>query len=312
MGGIIASLGTLTKGGFVLTQQQRAYACGLAAVLAWSTVATAFKLSLAHLSPAQLLLYASATSLLVLLSILFYQGRLKELLPSFRKNWRISLLFGAINPFAYYLILFKAYALLPAQEAQAINYTWALTMSLLAVPFLKQRLKRNDLFAALLCYMGVLVIATRGELLDLNFSNLNGVGLALLSTLLWAVYWIFNTKDQREPVLGLTLNFAISLPLTLLWCAVYGELMSVSWQGLVGAAYVGAFEMGFTFVLWLFAMKLSDSTAKIANLIFLSPLISLFFIWFLIGEAIFVSTLVGLGLILLGLLAQKLPHFGEV
>ncbi|AMC34922.1 DMT family transporter [Janthinobacterium sp. B9-8] len=291
-----------------MTQQQKAYACGLAAVLAWSTVATAFKLSLAHLSPAQLLLYASAASLLALLSILFYQGRLKELLPAFFKNWRISLVFGIINPFAYYLILFKAYALLPAQEAQAINYTWALTMTLLAVPFLKQVLKKNDIWAALFCYTGVLVIATRGDLLHLNFSNLNGVGLALISTLLWAVYWIFNTKDQREPVLGLALNFAISLPVTLIWCAIHGELTRVSWQGLAGAIYVGAFEMGFTFVLWLFAMKLTESTAKIANLIFLSPLISLFFIWFLIGERIFISTLFGLGLILLGLLIQKLPR----
>jgi drug/metabolite transporter (DMT)-like permease len=291
-----------------LTQQQRAYGFGLAAILAWSTVATAFKLSLAYLSPAQLLLYASAVSLLALLSILFYQGRLKEVWPAFRENWRVSLLFGAINPFAYYLVLFKAYSLLPAQEAQAINYTWALTMTLLAVPFLKQRLKKNDIFAAVFCYLGVLVIATRGELLDLNFSNLTGVGLALTSTLLWAAYWIFNTKDQREPVLGLTLNFALSLPLTLAWCASNGELVSVSWQGLAGAAYVGAFEMGFTFVLWLFAMKLTHSTAKIANLIFLSPMISLFFIWLLIGETIRISTLFGLGLILLGLLAQKLPR----
>ncbi len=291
-----------------MTQQQRAYGFGLAAVLAWSTVATAFKLSLVYLSPAQLLLYASAASLLALLSILIYQGRLKEVLPAFRDNWRASLLFGAINPFAYYLILFKAYSLLPAQEAQAINYTWALTMTLLAVPFLKQTLKKNDIWAAVLCYLGVLVIATRGELLGLNFSNLTGVGLALVSTLLWAAYWILNAKDQREPVLGLTLNFAISLPLTLVWCVINGELVSVRWQGLVGAAYIGAFEMGFTFVLWLFAMKLTYSTAKIANLIFLSPIISLFFIWLLIGETILMSTLFGLGLILLGLLAQKLPR----
>jgi drug/metabolite transporter (DMT)-like permease len=291
-----------------LTQQQRAYGFGLAAVLAWSTVATAFKLSLVYLSPAQLLLYASAASLLALLSILICQGRLKEVLPAFRDNWRASLLFGAINPFAYYLILFEAYSLLPAQEAQAINYTWALTMTLLAVPFLKQTLKKNDIWAAVLCYLGVLVIATRGELLSLNFSNLTGVGLALVSTLLWAAYWILNAKDQREPVLGLTLNFAISLPLTLVWCVINGELVSVSWQGLVGAAYIGAFEMGFTFVLWLFAMKLTYSAAKIANLIFLSPIISLFFIWLLIGESILMSTLFGLGLILLGLLAQKLPR----
>lgn len=290
-----------------MTQQQQAYAYGLLAVLAWSTVASAFKLSLAHLSPSQLVLYASLASLLSLLSILAWQGRLGELLPTLRRHWLSSLLFGAINPFAYYLVLFKAYALLPAQEAQAINYTWALTMTLLAVPLLKQKLRPRDALAALICYLGVLVIGTRGELLALHFSNRQGVLLALSSTLLWAAYWILNTRDSRDAVIGLTLNFTLSLPLIFAWCLWQGELGAVSWQGLAGAAYVGAFEMGFTFVLWLSAMKRTRSTASIANLIFLSPLLSLLLIHFLVGEAILPSTLLGLGLILGGLLLQKIP-----
>ncbi|BAK78099.1 EamA-like transporter family protein [Pseudogulbenkiania sp. NH8B] len=290
-----------------MSRQKQAYAYGLSAVLAWSTVATAFKISLAHLSPAQLVLYSTAFSLLSLLLILLCQGRLGELKTAFGQHWRHSLILGAINPFVYYLILFQAYSLLPAQEAQAINYTWALTMTLLAVPLLKQPLKGRDALAALICYLGVLVIGTRGELLTLHFSSLAGVGYALLSTLLWAGYWIFNTRDQREPVLGLTLNFLLALPLIVIWCALSGELRPVAWQGIAGAAYVGALEMGFTFVMWLTAMKLTSSTAKIANLIFLSPLLSLVLIWLVIGEPILGSTLIGLGLILSGLLLQKLP-----
>ncbi len=289
-----------------MTRQQKAYACGLSAVLAWSTVATAFKISLAHLSPAQLVLYASLASLLALLAILLVQGRLPELVQAARTDWKRSLLFGAINPFAYYLVLFQAYALLPAQEAQAINYTWALTMTLLAIPVLGQRLRAQDALGALCCYIGVLVIGTHGDLLGLNFSNLRGVGFALVSTLLWASYWLLNTRDEREPVIGLTLNFAFSLPLTLAWCAATGELGAVAWQGLAGAAYVGAFEMGFTFVLWLSAMKLTDSTAGIANLIFLSPLVSLLLIHFIVGEPVYASTLSGLAMILTGLAVQKI------
>ncbi len=290
-----------------MTSQHKAYVFGLSAVLAWSTVASAFKLSLAHLSPAQLVLYASVFSLLSLLAILGWQGRLASLPAALRQHWRRSAILGAVNPFAYYLILFQAYDLLPAQEAQAINYTWALTMTLLAVPVLGQKLKLQDSLAALVCYSGVLTIATRGAPLALNFSNLGGVGFALLSTLLWAGYWLFNAKDEREPVMGLTLNFLLSLPLTLIWCAATGELTPVAWQGIAGAAYVGALEMGFTFVLWLSAMKLTSSTARIANLIFLSPMLSLVLISTLLGEPILPSTLTGLGLILGGLLLQKLP-----
>lgn len=289
-----------------MPQQKKAYLLGLSAVLAWSTVAAAFKISLQHLSPAQLVLYASIASTLSLFSILLWQGRLASLLPALRQHWRRSLLLGAVNPLAYYLILFQAYALLPAQEAQAINYTWALTMTLLSVPLLKHKLSRHDILAAVICYLGVLVIGTHGQLLQLHFSSLKGVGYALASTLLWAGYWIFNARDQREPVIGLTLNFLLSLPLTLAFCAFSGELQPVAWQGLAGAAYVGGLEMGFTFVLWLSAMKLTSSTARIANLIFLSPLLSLGLIHFIVGEPILPSTLIGLGLILGGLLLQKL------
>jgi drug/metabolite transporter (DMT)-like permease len=287
--------------------QTRAYACGLAAVLAWSTVATAFKISLRHLAPAQLVLFASLASTLALLSILLVQRRLPELAAAARRYWLRSLLYGAINPFLYYLILFQAYRRLPAQEAQAINYTWALTMTFLSVPLLRQRLSPRDAVAAVICYFGVLVIGTHGAPLSLEFGSPSGVAYALASTLLWAGYWLCNTRDTREPVIGLTLNFLFALPLITIYCAVSGLLHPVPWQGLAGAAYVGAIEMGFTFVLWLTAMKLSSSTARIASLIYLSPLVSLLLIHLVIGESLRTSTLAGLALILGGLALQKLP-----
>jgi drug/metabolite transporter (DMT)-like permease len=290
---------------FAVRRQQRAYLYGLSAVLAWSTVATAFKISLAHLTPAQLVFYASATSFAVLLGVLGVQGRLAELPQALRQHWRRSMLLGAVNPFIYYLVLFQAYALLPAQEAQAINYTWALTMTLLAIPLLHHKPQRHDLLAALICYGGVLVIATRGQLLALHFSNAAGLGYALVSTLLWAGYWIFNAKDDREPVLGLALNFGFSLPMSALWCAAGDGFGNLNGTALLGSAYVGVLEMGLTFVAWLMAMKLTESTARIANLIFLSPLLSLVLIHFFVGETIYPSTFMGLGLILAGLFLQK-------
>lgn len=288
-----------------MTQQGRAYLYGMGAVLCWSTVATAFKLSLAHLSPAQLLLLAAITSSVLLAGILQIQGKLGQLKNLTRKNWLISLLFGAVNPFIYYLILLKAYDLLPAQEAQVLNYTWALTMSLLAVPLLGHRLCWQDMVAALLCYAGVLVIATRGDLLGFGFSNLTGVALALISTVLWALYWIFNARDQRDPVVGLFLNFLCALPMITLYCWFTDELVLLPWRGIIGAIYIGIFEMGLPFVMWLTAMKLTKSTAAISNLIFISPLLSLIFISLLLQETIFTSTLYGLVLIITGLLVQQ-------
>ncbi len=278
---------------------------GLGTVLLWSTAATAFKVSLEFLTPVQLMFWASTVSIAVLAGWLAVQGRLLDALRINRRQALLSFGFGLVNPCLYYLLLFAAYDRLPAQEAMAINYTWALTLAYLAVPLLGHRLKPTDALAGVLCYFGVFVIATRGDVLGFQLSDALGVGLALLSTLVWALYWIFNTRDTRDPVAGLLLNFLFAWPVLLVIAIGTGWQWPV-WQGLAGAVWVGAFEMGIAFVLWLMAMKKADNTSRLSNLIFLSPPLSLVFVALIVGEPIQVSTVVGLGLIVAGLYWQQL------
>jgi drug/metabolite transporter (DMT)-like permease len=77
------------------------------------------------------------------------------------------------------------------------------------------------------------------------------------------------------------------------------------WQGIAGSVYLGIFEMGITFILWLMALKLSSTTAKVSNLIYLSPFISLILIHFFVGEVILLSTIIGLLFIVGGIIIQQ-------
>lgn len=289
-----------------MDDSRKAALCGLSAVLLWSTVASAFKLSLRYLEPAQLLLYSSLVSTLTLSALLAARGQLRLLFSYPARTYLQSAAFGFLNPFLYYLVLFKAYDLLPAQEAQPLNYTWAIALALLSIPLLKQRLTLMDGAATVVSYTGVVIISTRGDLSGLHFSNPLGVGLALGSTVIWALYWIYNTRDRRDPVAGLVLNFLFGLPFVLAYVLIFSEPGLTDPRGLLGAAYVGVFEMGLTFVLWLSALKLTASAARIGNLIFISPFLSLVFIHFLVGEDILPSTYAGLVLIMGGLLLQQL------
>jgi drug/metabolite transporter (DMT)-like permease len=63
--------------------------------------------------------------------------------------------------------------------------------------------------------------------------------------------------------------------------------------------------MGITFILWLMALKLSSTTAKVSNLIYLSPFISLILIHFFVGEVILISTVIGLAFIVGGIVLQQ-------
>lgn len=287
-----------------MNQQKQAYLYALSAVLFWSTVATAFKLSLRVIDPIQLLFYAALTSTLALGAIVVIQGKVSAVFLCTRWQYVKSLGLGLLNPCAYYLILLQAYDLLPAQEAQPLNYTWAIALALLSIPLLKQRLSVWDLLGGLASYGGVFVIATRGDVLSFRFSDPLGVGLALFSTVIWALFWIFNTRDTRDPVVGLFLNFVFGLPFLFVICMIFSDVR-IEVMGLYGAVYVGLFEMGLTFVLWLSALKRADNAARIGNLIFLSPFLSLVFIHFLVGEEIFTSTYVGLVLIIAGLIVQQ-------
>ncbi|MCB1699574.1 MAG: DMT family transporter [Halioglobus sp.] len=278
---------------------------GLAAVLFWSTVATAFKLALRELDVLQLLAYSVCFSALALLLINWWQGRLALLREYASATPAYFLVMGLVNPVIYYLVLLHCYDLLPAQQAQAINYTWAITLALLAVPILGHKLNRRDVLALVMGYSGVLIIATRGQVLQLRFDSLAGVGLALLSTLIWAGYWLASTRNQRDPVACLCINFLVAAPVALALCALFSNLALPGWQGLAGAAYVGLFEMGVTFALWSTALRLSSGVSRVGNLIFLAPLVSLVFIATILGEPIHPATLVGLALIIPGVLLQQ-------
>ena len=282
------------------TNDRRAVLFGLGAVLAWSTVATAFKLALRHVDHIQLLFLANAASLLALGLVLAVQGKFPLLRRVTGAQARYCLGLGLLNPFIYYLVLFKAYELLPAQVAQPINFTWALTLSWLSVPILGQTLRWRDGLAGVICYFGVVVIATRGDLSSMRVDSPLGLGLALGSTVIWALYWLGNRKSPLDPTVGLFLGFAWSLPFVTVTTALFSDFR-IGWQGMLGGLYVGAFEMGFAFVLWLTAMKLVSSTARVANLIFLAPFISLVLIHFVLGEHVAPATFVGLVFIVGGL-----------
>lgn len=282
------------------------------AVVFWSTVATAFKLTLQGMNSAQLLFYSSLTSLI----ILFVFARLnspKELMHIFSKQqFKKNMLLGLINPFVYYLTLFTAYSVLPAQEAQPVNLTWPLIISILSVIFLKQKLSVKTIIGLLISFSGVIVIATRGNIFSLHFENLFGVLLAASSSFIWAVFWILNLLDKREESIKLFGAFLFGTVYTGIYIFFFDSFGPVEFKYVLGAVYIGLFEMGITFFLWLKALSLSDNKTKTSTIVYLFPVISLFFIHFVLGEKLFVSSVIGLALIVGGILYQQLSESKKV
>ena len=222
-----------------------------------------------------------------------------------RRAILFSAFLGLLNPFLYYVVLLEAYDLLPAQVAGTLNYIWPLILVMLSIPFLKQKISVWSIVAILVSFSGIMIISARGQILSLHFTNPSGIVLALFSAVFWALYWIFNVKDKREAVSKLFLNFCFGAFYTTIAMVVTGGFTLPDIGGFMGAIYIGFFEMGITFVLWLNALRFSSTTAKVSNLIYLSPFISLIIIHFIVGETILPSTVTGLVFIVGGIILQQ-------
>jgi drug/metabolite transporter (DMT)-like permease len=233
---------------------------------------------------------------------------LKQISPKQALN---SALMGLFNPFLYYLVLFEAYNRSPAQEGVALNYIWPVILVIFSIIFLKQHITLLSVLAIIVSFAGTVVIAIHGDFTEFKFSNTTGVILAISSAFFWASFWIINMKDPREAIVKMFVNFAFGAIYILSWNIYKNNIIVPPIQGLVGALYIGVFEMGLTFVLWLTALKLSTHTARVSNLVFISPFISLILVSYIVGEKILLSTVVGLVIIVAGIVIQQYSQWYE-
>lgn len=277
--------------------ERQAVLLALLAVALWSTVATGFKLGLRTLEPVQLLFAGALVSTVFFWAVAGWLGRLR--LPA--KGVGQAALFGLLNPFAYYVVLFAAYDRLPAQVAQPLNYTWSIAMALLAWPILGQRPTRPILLGILLSYGGVLIVLRPWGLDQSQAIDWGGVALALGSTLLWAGYWLAQARSTIDPIALLAWSFPFGLAATAALCAAGPGWPPLSADTLLFGAWVGLVEMGVAFLLWRYALALTANAARIGQLIYLAPLLSLGLIALVLGEAIHPASVIGLGVIIAGL-----------
>jgi drug/metabolite transporter (DMT)-like permease len=284
---------------------RKAYLFAILAVLFWSTSPTAFKLGLRHLDTWQLLTGATLSSTLVLGIVMLLRGNFRSLRTFTRKDFLFSALMGLLNPVAYYLILFKAYTILPAQVAQPLNMVWPIVLVLLSIPMLGQRIGWMSIGAMLLSFSGVVVVSLQGGNGAQDPQNRLGIILALSSSVVWAFYFLFNTRDRQDPVSRMFLNFAFASGYLLLVGILKGDTMPDSVEGWFASLYIGVFEMGITFVLWLMAIRLAPSSDRISNLVFAAPFLNLLLASQILEERIYLSTVFGIILLVAGILIQN-------
>jgi len=292
-----------------MKNQSKALIMGGFVVFFWATVATAFKIALNEISNLQLLLIASSTALIVCFIELIRTKKLNLLGESllskstiFRGAWQ-----GLMNPFIYYLILFKGYSLLPAQIAQPLNFSWQIVLMIMMAIFLKQKLHFNQVIGVLVSFSGIIMLSLNNSADISGKLSVFGLGLIIASTIIWATYWLLKINEKQDSVIELFVSFLFGT-IYLVVVSLFTPMEFPPLKPLLAGIYAGMFEMGITFILWSKALKLATNRVTLTQLIYLSPLLSLLLIHFILGEKIGVLTVVGLFLIIGGILISNLKQ----
>jgi drug/metabolite transporter (DMT)-like permease len=278
----------------------------LAAVISWSTVATAFKVALSYLTHFEMLLIASLTSVLIFSIVLTFQHKWRLVKQLNRRQWKELAILGFLNPAAYYLILFKAYDMLPAQVAQPVNYAWPIVLLVLLAVFTKQPIPSKKYIGMFISMAGVVMISLGTGQLSGMTVPVTGVLLAAISAFFWAGYWMVNNKHKHsvDAIVSLFGSFVCG-SLYLIVCIPFFGLSVPNLNGLLAGMYVGGFEMAIPFICFGIAMRITSNPTLINQLCYLSPFLSLFFIAMVLHEPIVITTYIGLTLIVAGIVFNE-------
>jgi drug/metabolite transporter (DMT)-like permease len=290
-----------------MNKQQKAYLYVCIAIFFWATVPSAFKIGLAQLSTTRFLFIATIVSTVIFFILILLQKKFSLFARYTLKQYIYSALLGMLNPFLYYLVLFRAYSLLPGQVAQPLNMIWPILLVFLSVPMLRHKIAGKSYLALFISFAGVFLISSQGNPFSLKFNEPLGVILALGSAVMWSFFWLLNVRDTRDETMKLTLSFMFASVYMILLLILLPEHQPWPLKGIALGVYAGAFEMGITFFFWMKALQLTSSTDKISNLVYIAPFLSLFIIHIFVGEVIYFTTIIGLALIVTGIILEKIP-----
>lgn len=238
---------------------------------------------------------------------MLFTGLFKQLKYVQKKSKQRLLFAGILNPVIYYLLLFKAYDMLPAQFAQAVNFTWPLMLTIFAMLLKQEKFHILRLFMLCMSFAGALIVVLGGQHI-LGGISVSGVLIAFATTIFWVLYWLITKTVNEDLVISLWIPFAVGAGILSIAALFFFRPEALEWNSLLSASYVGLFEMSLTFLLWLNALRKTNSTALVSNFIYVVPFLSLIFIRFVLNEPIQLTTLLGLFMIAVGIVGQILVH----
>ena len=282
-----------------------AYIFVLLASLLWGSTAAVGKLLLTNLDNLQVLFFTNLFAFLGLFVIVLFQKKKAIIQAYTKKDYLTFAWMGLLGVYLYAFFFYGALQLLPAQEAFIVNYLWPIMVVVFAILILKEQITSRKILGIICSFLGVAIVITKGNFFALQFGNVLGILLAIAGAVVYGLFSVLGKKQNYEKFTSMMFYYFFSFLYSLIVVLLFSKIPQVSFYQLTGLIWLGIFTSGLGFVFWFLALKYGD-TAKMSNMIFLTPFISLVYIYFLVGEKILISSIIGLVVIVAGILIQSI------
>lgn len=292
-------------------EQRRAYLYLGLCILVWASIPVASKKALVELDNMQLLFYSTIFSFLVLAAVLVAQGKHRHLRRYGRADYAMMALLGFLGCYLYYLLLYGALALTTAAEGFILAYTWPILVLILAVLILREPITVRKVIAVAISFIGIVVIVTQGQIGAVQFTSLRGDLLALAGALSFALFSVLGKRYSFDQTTAVFVYFGAALALALFTLPLLAPIPWPSPAVWPWILYNGALVNGVSYIWWFKALEHGE-THIISNALYLTPFVSLIYIWLLLDEPFAVSALAGLVIIVAGIGLQTFSNAPKV
>lgn len=287
-----------------IINKKKSYILAGFTILVWGTCAATGALLLDRLPMMTVLFFSGFFAALFLGIYSAATGKLRELKALSKKDFLVLLGLGALGMVLYNILYYFGITVLETQQACIINYLWPICTVVISGALYKEKMTVTKILALLVSFFGVAVVATGGSLSNLAHTNLWGVAACLLAAVCYGVFSALNIQVKCHKFPAMTVYYALLAVVGFVSMLVMGEpfpkLTVGEWAIMV---WNGVFIFGIAYTTWAMAMDCGE-TAVISNLAYLTPFVSLVAIYFLLGEPIGLSSIVGLAIVILGVVIQ--------
>ena len=274
-------------------------------VLIWSTLATVVKLVLKDIPNFQALAISSAFAFVFLLILNIINGSIKEMKHYRIKDCLTMAGLGFLGLFMYSALYYYGIAELGSQEACILNYLWPMMIVIFACIILKERITVKKIIAMLMSFAGIVVL-TLGSGGASSGNRLFGIIACVTAAVCYGLFSVLNKKHSlNQNVTMMWIWFMTAV------CSLVLSLIFENWQPIAGVQWLGIAWLGIVvnavaYLLWAIALKGASDSAKIANLAYLVPFISIIISWLVLKEQITINAVLALVLIIGGILIQSI------